>query len=239
MNLFKIMISALFPNVCLGCGEVLDEGEFLCDYCYEMLSRTTKDKLCLKCGLPKKDCECSRFIFRFNGCVAPFYYSGVARRVMYAFKFRRKEYISKFFAEQMALSVKQHYLDINFDGITYVPMLKKFERRRGYNQSKVLALEISKILKLPVYEDLLGVKPKKYVQHNLPYRMRFENVKEKYYCNYEVNDRNILLIDDIKTSGATIDECSKQLLRYGANSVYSVTGLITYNKDKKGNKNGN
>ena len=239
MNFYKTIISALYPNTCVGCSEILKDEEQLCDYCYEMIERTSKDKLCLKCGLPKKDCDCSRFIFRFDGCVAPFYYKGIAKRIMYGFKFRRKEYLADFFAQQMALCVKQNYLDIRFDGISYVPMLKKSKIRRGYNQSRVLALKLSKIIDIPVYENLLGLKNKKYIQHKLPYKMRFDNVNEKYFCKYNILGKNILLVDDIKTSGATLDECSKQLLRSGANRVYCVTALITYNRKKKGNKNGN
>ena len=233
MNLFKIVLAVLFPNKCLGCGEILNEGEFLCEYCHAMIERTAKDKLCLKCGLPKKKCDCSKYIFRFDRTVAPFYYNGIAKRIMYRFKFRHKEYASLFFAQQMALCVKQNYSDIEFSAVTYVPMLKRSELKRGYNQSKLLARDLAVILNLPLSEDLLGVKPKKHTQHKLPLSKRFENVKNKYFCNYSVQGKKILLVDDIKTTGATLDECAKQLLRSGADRVYCVTGLITNTKDAK------
>lgn len=233
MNIFKVVITALFPNTCAGCGAVLSEEEFLCDYCYEMLDRTAKDKLCFKCGLPKKKCDCSKYIFRFDGCTAPFYNNGTARKAMYAFKFRRKERFGEFFARQMALCVKQAFCDVKFDIIGYVPMLKRNEHRRGYNQSKVLARALSEILGIPVAENLLGCKGKEYTQHELPHKMRFNNVKDRYYCNFSVNGKNILLVDDIKTTGATLDECAKQLLKSGADRVYCVTGLITKHDNKR------
>lgn len=239
MKLFKVIISALFPDTCVGCGEILENGDSLCEYCHEFLERTAKDRLCSKCGLPKKSCDCSKYIFRFDGCVAPFYNKGIAKELMNEFKFRKKERYAKFLASQMALSVKQAFPDIVFDGVAFVPMLAKNKLKRGYNQSELLATEISNILGLPIYRNLLGAKPKAKSQHDTPIKERFDNVNGRYYCKQKLNGRNILLVDDIKTTGATLDECSKHLLRGGANSIYCVTGLIGYKRRKEEKKNGN
>ena len=253
MNLFKTILEAFYPNVCLGCSEIIESGDSLCEYCHNMLDITAKDKLCLKCGLRKKKCDCSKYIFCFDGCIAPFYYSGIAKRMMYRFKFRREEYISDYFAQQMALCIKQNYHNIVFDTVVYVPMGKLRELRRGYNQSKVLAEKISKLLNLPMAEDVLQAKGRRKIQHNLSHDKRFLNVKDKYYCKIPLKGKTVLLIDDIKTTGATLNQCALQLLKGGALSVYCATALITDNTKKKnkkyvsdngsdlrkGNKNGN
>ena len=234
MNIIKSLIFCFFPSVCAGCGEILTEDEYFCDYCFEMLPKLSVDKTCKKCGLPKKNCECGKYIFHFDACAAPFRNSGVARRAMYAFKFRHKEHIAKFFAEQMALTVKQRYSDRTFDIITFVPMRKKDSLKRGYNQSFVLANLLSKILKIPLAEDILKCNRKKKNQHKLSRKDRFSNIKGVYYCNTSLEGKRILLVDDIKTTGATFDACAKQLFACGADSVCCIAGLITYKDKKKG-----
>ena len=238
MKLSNEIITAIYPNVCVGCGEVLENDEYFCDYCFEMLERIEADRVCKKCGLPKKKCECSKYVFHFDGVAAPFKNGGVAQKALYAFKFRHKRFIARFFAEQMALTVKQSYTDQNFDFITYVPMRKSAELQRGYNQSFILAKMLSKILNIPIGINALKCSNKKRkIQHRLSYKDRFKNIKDKFYCDKNLQGKRILLVDDIKTSGATFDECAKQLCSGGAESVFCIAALITYKREE--NKNGN
>lgn len=132
----------------------------------------------------------------------------------------------------MAKAVKTVYNDINFDGITYVPMHPIKLLRRGFNQSEVLAQRLSKVLNIKVYDRLLSARYVPKAQHNLTVKERFKNVKGIYTYNYTVTGKTILLVDDIKTTGATLDECAKQLLLAGADNVFCICGLIT--KSKKG-----
>lgn len=233
MKLFDAAISAVFPNTCAVCGEILSDGELFCDYCFEHLEETSKFKSCPKCGLRKSNCACTRHAFRFDGCTAPFYFEECSKRAMYAFKFGHRAEPGEFFARQMALSVMLSFHDISFDLVCCVPMLTGRRLRRGYNQSELLARSVSKILGLRFADRLLGCKRKRSMQHNLPNSMRFENVKDKYYSNYSVMGRTVLLVDDIKTTGATLDECARQLKLSGAAAVYCVTGIITETKEKK------
>ncbi len=232
---FNVIISALFPNVCVACGEIIPESEHLCEYCAEMAEMVDFTKCCIRCGMPKKECRCSKRVFHFNGCAAPFYNDGVMQKAMYRFKFGKKEYITKFFAEKMALTVKTAYSDINFDIVTFVPTTFKRKMSRGFNQSELLAKKISKILNTPLLSDLIKCKKSAKIQHTLKFDERFKNVKGRYECNrnYKLNGKTVLLVDDIKTTGATLDECAKQLLLLGADRVYCVTGLMTAKNKKK------
>ncbi len=234
-QLFNIIISALFPNVCVACGEIIPENEFLCEYCAEMAETVDFIKCCSRCGMPKKECRCFKRVFHFNGCVAPFYNDGVMQNAMYRVKFGRKEHIAKFFAERMALTVKTAFSDINFDMVTFVPTTFKRKMKRGFNQSELLANEICKILNVPIFKDLIICKKAAKIQHKLNFDQRFKNVKGRYECNrkYKLNGKTVLLVDDIKTTGATLDECAKQLLLLGADKVYCVTGLMTAKNKKK------
>lgn len=232
------ILKLLFPNRCLGCGEIIEEDEFICEYCFEMLERVSSDKLCFKCGCHKRDCDCRRLVYSFDGIAAPFHYEGIARRVMYSFKFRKKLYYGRFFAENMALAFKQSFPDIRFDLICFVPMYSASERKRGYNQSKILAGNVSEILGIKLLDNALHCLKKKRSQHKTPLKERFDNVRGIYYTDLRMTGQTVLLIDDIKTTGATLNECASVLLKAGAGRVYCLTALTT-KKRKKGKKNGN
>lgn len=238
MGLFKVVISALFPNSCISCGDIIPEGEDLCEYCSEMVEAVDFTKMCSRCGILKNECLCSKRVFHFSGCASPFYNTGVMKQAMYSFKFGQKEYISKFFAERMALTVKSCYSNVNFDVIVFVPMTFRKRLKRGFNQSELLAKRISKLLKVPLCDNaLLSLKGAK-VQHTLKFDERFKNVKGKFAANRKcnLNGKTVLLVDDIKTTGATLDECAKQLLLLGADEVYCITGLTTAKTKKKEGK---
>ena len=235
--IFRKIRELFFPNRCVSCGEILDENENLCEYCAEMLERCPSDKMCPKCGCNKKECDCSKRVYSFNGICAPFYNTGIAKEVVYAFKFHQREGFAEFLSREMVLALKQQFSDTDFDFVTFVPMYKRAKSKRGYNQSELLAENVGKILKLPVYGNILKSKKKKRRQFITPLNERFDNVKGIYYTDLRLNGETVLLIDDIKTTGATLQECAKALLIAGADNVYCLTCLTT--RKKKGNSDGN
>lgn len=240
LKIFNSLISVLFPNVCVSCKDIIEEGEFLCDYCYEMIERTAGDKICNKCGNMKKRCECRKRVYRFVSVIAPFFNEGIAKKALYAFKIGKREEIAKFFINEMVLAIKQNFYDIKFDEVCFVPMFKRDELKKGFNHSELLAKGIAEKLGIKFSELLLSHK-KKMPQHKLRPKERMENVKGIYYCNKNLSGKTILLVDDIKTTGATLDECTKQLLFAGAERVYCVTGVMSrgIDRNKKGENNGN
>ena len=235
--IFRKILNFLFPNRCVGCGEILEENDNLCEYCAEMIERCVQDKMCTKCGCVKNECDCKTRVYAFEGVCAPFYNTGIAKEVVYAFKFNQKEGFAGFLSREMVLALRQQFLDVDFDFVTFVPMYKSAKAKRGYNQSELLAENIGKILNLPVYGNILQSKKKKRRQFATPLNERFDNVKGIYYTDLKLNSETVLLIDDIKTTGATLQECAKALLIAGADKVYCLTCLTT--QKKKGNSNGN
>lgn len=221
---------------CAACGEVTDNGEPLCDYCREMLKPINPLKRCISCGNDKSDCECRYRVFHFDGLIAPFENKDAARLGVYSFKFGRKMSNAGYFAEQMAFCVKNEYRGINFDAVTFVPMHRLRFLKRGFNQSRVLAERISEISGLPLEDTLLCLKNGKR-QHDLFGKDRAKNVIGRYRANINAKGKTLLLVDDIKTTGATLDECAKQLFLAGADKVYCVTALIsTRSKNNTGKK---
>lgn len=239
-NFFKEIsngvISALFPKHCICCEEIVDENEFLCDYCYEMIERIDADKRCLACGLDKKNCDCKRLIFHFEGCVVPFYNIGIAKRALYKLKLSHREYHTEFFAREIVLRIKEELPDVKFDGVCYVPGNVLNNLKRGFNQAELLAKRISEIMNIPLNKKALYMKRRGKGQHNLTGRERFINVRGMYGYNYRNSGKTLLLIDDIKTTGATLDECARQLLFSGAHHIYCACALATVQEYKNPTK---
>ena len=234
--LINLIKEAFFPTTCAACGEVTEGGEPLCDYCREMLKTFNPLKRCIRCGNEKTDCECKHRVFHFDGLIAPYENKETAKLGVYSFKFGRKMSNADYFAEQMAFCVKNEYRDINFDAVTCVPMHRFRLLKRGFNQSRVLAEKIAEILEIPFKDTLVCLKNGKR-QHDLFGKERFQNAKGRYGAYINATGKTLLLVDDIKTTGATLDECAKQLYLNGADGVYCVTALISVrSKNNAGKK---
>lgn len=227
-TIFKTLISAIYPNKCICCGEILDEDVSLCNNCNDTIERVNLADICLACGLEKDNCVCKYNVFRFNALVCAFKNTGHARRAYYAYKFGKKQHYVKFFAEEVHKVIKHCYDDINFDIVCAVPTFQRF----GYDHSGYIAKAIAEKLDTPFADNLLCCLKKGKKQHKSTIVERLHNVDGKYSANYRVDNKKILLIDDIKTTGATVDECARTLLFAGADCVYCATVLGAAEKDK-------
>ena len=233
-KIFRAAAAAFFPKTCASCGEIIPEEAWLCGDCRKGILRCDAATRCRGCGLPKKVCACKNRLFRFEGCVAPLINSEQVRNAMLRFKYGDYKTVAGFFAGQMADCIRKEYKGIGFDGICYVPMhpLKRF--RRGYEPARMLAGALSELLGIPLKSGLLAcVRYTGKPQHELDFEGRRANVKHLYRTTASVEGKTLLLVDDIKTSGFTLDECAKELLNAGASSVWCAAALMTYPKPKK------
>lgn len=233
MNIVKCIVSAVFPNKCISCGEIIDDEKFLCAYCEKHIEKNNLDDLCLICGFEKENCVCNYNVYRFEKLISVFKNEGIAQRAYYSFKFGKKQHYVKFFAEKMAEAVNTLYRDIKFDYICAVPAGKSIFLNSNYDHCNYLCTELSKFLKIPYANKILYCKGHKKQQHKLSIKNRLTNVNGKFYFNYRINGATVLLVDDIRTTGATLDECAKMLLYAGADKVYCVTALATVMDSKK------
>lgn len=226
------------PHSCICCGRECDT-----DSPYRICSRCEKvfpyigEHYCLKCGtrigenydfcLACKDKE-----YQFDSARAIFEYNDLTRPIILNFKFNgRKTYapnLGKMLADYFATS------DLMADVVTFVPMPAKRKKQRGFNQAEELAKEFSLLTEIPLVDALDRVKdiPQ---QSTLSGKERIENVKG----NFIVKDKNlvkgktVLLIDDVVTTGATVNECAAALKKGKANEVF-VLSLARTVSDKLG-----
>lgn len=224
---------ALFPTDCTcdvcGAELIADTRVRLCSHCVDTLP-FVGEHICLYCGMPLKDesdycnrCQYSRQEFSKNR--APLVYDGDVKKLIYAFKFNQKKYI----AETLGALMADEYLKRSMDAdiIVFVPMAKEEEKKRGYNQSELLANEVGKRLNMPVLPALVKIRSTS-AQKELKGKDRATNLEGAFACVFDqVKNRRILLIDDIFTTGATANECAKTLLKAKARDVSVLTSAIT------------
>ncbi len=203
-----------FPVRCPYCERVIDKTEYACENCKKQFPAPSVIKCCTG-GFQ---------------CTSPFPYEGIFKDAVSNLKFKNCGSYSKQLSFVLVNSIVESFPQSNFDIITCVPMHKKHLKIRGYNQAKLLAEECSKIMNIPYADTLEKFKENK-IQHTLKAKERAENVRGVYRVinKSSVKGKKILLIDDIVTTGNTLGECAKTLMKSGCKSVYCAV-LCTSNR---------
>ncbi len=239
---FGSWIANLFyPNhiKCIFCGEELDENSTFdtCKLCLQTLPFITNP--CTRCGDQLNEsyssvCElCKNKNHNFTQAKSVFEYSGSVLNLVHRFKYNRKTYltepITKFMCEIFAT------WGIEPDVICDVPMHKSKLKKRKKNHSTTLALGISNITNIP-YLPLCEKNIDNPSQTTLSFGERHKNVENVYALNKEflkeIKNKTILIIDDVITTGSTIDELSKVLLSHEAKAVFALSFAHTSLKEK-------
>lgn len=208
------IIELLFPNCCGLCGKI--NPYVICSHCRYYLKQ--KEKICIqKVQNPK---------FYFDLQIALFQYEGIIREKILQYKFSEQAYFYQFFSEILLNHKKIVGFLKSYDIIIPVPIDKKRKRERGYNQSELMAKEITKSIKnLQCQTDnLLKTKTTK-PQSTLNKNERKENVKNVYQIKKgdTLKNKRVVLLDDIYTTGSTVNECSKVLKKAGVQNVLVLT----------------
>ena len=216
-------LDLLFPRWCVGCGR---EGDFICPDCRRSLPRVMPP-LCPRCGLPRPSATlcpvCLGWQAEIDGIRAPFRFDGVMRQAIHELKYRNLRALAGLLAQLLNGYLLEYPLPAQV--LVPVPLHPKRLRERGYNQSYLLAKELGKLARLPVVDDCLFRE-----RHSLPQARtstvgeRRGNVADAFTCRHQrLEGKHILLIDDVSTSGATLDACARVLKQAGAASVWGLT----------------
>lgn len=203
-KVLRIIGSAFFPQRCPYCGETVNVGKPACPECLAQFPETIREGHAIG-GYPY---------------TAPFSYNGIFAEAVKRFKFNgHKEYAEKL-ALQITNAVSESFDVEQIDYITCVPMHKKQLKERGYNQSELLAEWVSKQLNIP-YETLLIKHKENLPQHSLTSSQKRDNVKGVYKAvnTDKIKGNNILIIDDILTTGHTLGECCRILSKAGGRKI--------------------
>lgn len=231
---YKRGLHFFFPRVCVACGEDLpwNEDGFLCDVCRDQLKHPGP-LICQRCGVELKSggahcfacrgskgasykCKCIRSAFVFNTS---------SRALIHALKYQGADYVAPFMGRLMALRYKEIPDLSQPDLVIPVALFRTRQRKRGYNQSELLARTFATEMLLALDTTSLVRTRDTVSQTELGRKGRLENMTGAFTCvnPKAVKGKTILLIDDVATTGATLEGCAIALRQAGARRVEAYT----------------
>lgn len=227
----EMLISALFPRRCPVCDEVVRNGELIHPACKKKFIKVLGNT-CYKCGKPMSDekaeycsdCEGTRHAFDRN--YALYKYRSVAGSV-YKFKYSGRQEYADYYGSEIARRFGIELKELKPDALIPVPMYGPKKRVRGYNQAEVLADKIGENLGIPVDSRVIKRCKKTVPMKLLDEQGRRANLKKAFnIAQNEVKYKCIILIDDIYTTGSTLDAVAAEFRRMGVKNIYCVTLAI-------------
>lgn len=237
MKAFELIKNIVFTKRCRYCDRVIDIRKDLCPSCENNLQRICGE-VCLKCGREKVLCSCDGSQLFYKSVVAPFYYEGAIHRSVWLLKFRYRTAFSRVIAEEMYPCFLKHYKEYKIDFVTFVPSHSSSIKERGFNPAELIARDFCEIANFKCSELLIKTFKTK-AQHTLNRLERKGNLAGAFAIRdgVSVEDKRILLIDDVKTSGKTLNECAKTLIAGGAAEIICLAGAVTGGKTPAKEKN--
>ncbi len=217
----------LFPRRCPVCHEVVeDRGQPVCVICRTKLVGITKN-FCQKCGKPllteeQEYCmDCLRKKHWFDKGRAAFVYDETMRRSIAMYKYNgRKEYAA-FYAEEILRKCAKEILIWGGDILIPIPIHPSRRRKRGFNQAELLARRLSEKSGILMDSRLLLRTKRTHTQKDLSSQERLANLKDAFFIRKgKFPYKNIILVDDIYTTGSTVDAAARILKENGAHKVY-------------------
>ena len=215
INLAQKILQLIYPPTCSICKA--PSQEYLCKKCQKKLNQIE---------LLSQENAINNY---FDECIHGFIYEGIIRKLILQYKFEHKPYIYRTFINFFKKNEKLYLLFKKYDIIVPVPISKNRYKFRGYNQSSLLAKEFAGIFDLDFEGNILIKIKNNPKQSTLSQEERFLNTQGVYKINKnaKIINKNILLLDDVFTTGATCNECAKVLKEAGAGKV----GVFTIAKD--------
>ena len=214
------VLDLLFPMQCAGCRR---EGSLICDGCAAALPRLNQP-YCTFCASPNSvsPCRwCRESPPALDGSRSPYLFQGALRGAIEAFKYRGVSAA----APELARLLAEYLSDNPLPGrvIVPAPLHHRRLRRRGYNQSALLASELAKVTGLDWDEGLLTRTRHGPPQVGASRSQRRENVRDGFACSWSASGLAVLLVDDVATTGSTLSACAAALKASGAASVWGLT----------------
>ncbi len=225
MNFVSNIFSLFYPNICVICENHLVQNEkVICSVCRHKLPETdfieNKDNLvenALKGRVP----------IRSGTALLFFRKKGVVQKLIHALKYQNRQEIGAFFGLWIGRQLRSSSRFNNIDGIVLVPLHPKRQKQRGYNQLTVFGNALSKELKVPVFDNVLVKIGQSYSQTKKSRFNRFEKINERFHIEDTdiLAGKHILLVDDVFTTGATIEACVNEILKT-TNVQISVATMV-------------
>lgn len=225
--MFEKLINIIYPKTCPICGCLLEKNHLICNECQKEIT-VIKEPRCQKCGKMLMSGEqifckdCKKQIHYFDKGVAVFVYHGKIKESIERFKFHNIREYTDFYAEAAGRFYGEIIRGWNIDVMIPIPIHKTKEIKRGYNQALVFAKSFGNRMEIPVDDSILKRIKSTQAQKGLTRENRYRNLKDAFAVNRDMckTIANVLLIDDIYTTGSTMDICAELLKMAGIKKVY-------------------
>lgn len=216
-KILKEIEELFFPISCVGCET---NSTWLCPSCEQKIEYF-KEEICYKCGKQSNNfkvcADCKEYL---DGVyILGSYKDKILKKLIWDYKYNYIKDLSEVISSLFLKNFKNN-LNINFS-LVPVPLYKKKLRVRGYNQSEVIAKEISRKTNIPYFNYIKRIKDTK-PQMELSKILRIDNIFNAFEVTGDVGGKNIYLVDDVVTTGSTLEECSRVLKEAGANEVWAL-----------------
>lgn len=228
--IFSILIDLLFPRRCPVCdGIVMPRGRLICPGCLKKLS-FVKNPVCKKCGKEVIsdtvefcfDCVRHRRTFEYGRALIN--YEEHAAKSMAKIKYKNKREYLDFYGEAICVRYEKIIRRMGAEVLVPVPVHPGRKRERGFNQAELLAERIGKRLNIPLCPDMLVRNKRTLPQKGLDPSGRLKNLEEAFGAGKILPGvESVILVDDIYTTGSTVEACTRVLRKMGIKRVYFLT----------------
>ncbi|MFC1557279.1 ComF family protein [candidate division KSB1 bacterium] len=221
-RLASAIIDFVYPRLCLTCrNSIPDEKTLICGKCWHGINRNSRHIVTSGARFIPGKKYFSFISWRFK-------YSDVMREAVRLFKFNDYHSLYRRFGEEMAETVRNIPELSRADALVPVPLHKARQRERGYNQSELLARTVSEFTGIPLHSSLLRIRNNRPQSLISGRKEKIENVRGIFEVRSpeEVNGKRIILVDDVVTTGATVNECSRVLAGAGAEQVMILSAAL-------------
>lgn len=235
--MFKEILDIVYPRRCPICSNiVVPKDEKICPSCKEELNYI-KEPRCKKCSKPlyneeQEYCfDCTTKNYHFTKGFSVWVYDKNMKKSIASFKYHNKREYAEFYIEELLNIYKDDLIRLCPDALVPIPVHKTKLNQRGYNQAEIIAKGIGDALFIPVLNNLLTRNKKTLPQKGLNDKERLKNLQKAFdFSKEEIHSSShlnkIVLIDDIYTTGSTVEACTNILLQNGVREVYFVSICI-------------
>ncbi len=212
-NIVHSLEHVFFPHICAGCGtDILDASQLICLHCMERLPQT---RFHMHANNPVEKIFWGRL--PLSSVSSHYYFSkdSLLQHLMHEFKYNGKKELGEFFGGQMGDAFLQSNRFRFIDALVPLPLFTRRERIRGFNQATVLCEGIASVMNLPVLKKVIQRNKHTETQTHKGRIERWKNIEGKFTLTdgAAISNRHILLVDDVITTGATLEACGMELLK--------------------------
>jgi ComF family protein len=204
-----------FPHICIGCGsDLLDKNQIICFHCNNTLPSTRFE---IYPDNPVEKIFWGRATIQSATSQYYFTKDSVLQQILHQLKYKGKKEVGTYFGRIMGESICESSRFVDVDAIIPLPLFASREKKRGYNQAAVLAEGISSVVKLPVIKNCIERISATQTQTQKNRIERWQNMSGRFRVKNkeDIDGKHILLVDDVITTGATLDACVNEILSEG------------------------